>query len=144
MWRWIPASPSYMISVLLGLRYGEAKRRAHDHDHPHHIPRLLGGLRDDRGILSVKHAPKRRRQDWLSGSCLPHSPRPHFLPRVHQSVSPAKRIIFPTSFAFSTFQLFNALGRKAPSANSGNISGFFLTFTNWPNLVNYIYSCYCL
>ena len=26
----------------LGLRYGEAKRRAHDHDHPHHLPQLLG------------------------------------------------------------------------------------------------------
>ena len=24
----------------LGLRHGEAKRRSHDHDHPHHIPQL--------------------------------------------------------------------------------------------------------
>ena len=26
----------------LGLRYGEEKRRAHDHDHLHHLPHLLG------------------------------------------------------------------------------------------------------
>ena len=45
----------------LSLRYGEAKRRAHDNDHPHHLPRLLGGLRDDPGIVSVNHAPKQRR-----------------------------------------------------------------------------------
>ena len=41
----------------LDSRYGdEAKRRAHDHDHAHHFPDLLGRLRDDAGIVSVKHA----------------------------------------------------------------------------------------
>ena len=54
----------------------EAKRRAHDHDHPHHLSRLLGGLRDAPGIVSVKHAPKQRRQDWLSGNCFPPPPPP--------------------------------------------------------------------
>ena len=68
----------------LGLRYGEAKRRAYDHNRPHHLPRLLGGLRDDPGIVSVKHTPKWRRQDWFSGSCFPPLPRPLFLPQVHQ------------------------------------------------------------
>ena len=46
------------------------KRHAHDHDPPYNLPQLLGGLRDDPGIVSVKHASKRRRHDWLSGSCL--------------------------------------------------------------------------
>ena len=60
--------------VSLGLRYGEAKRRAHDHDHPHYLPQLLGGLRDDPGIVSVKHVLRWRRQDRLSGSCFPPPP----------------------------------------------------------------------
>ena len=37
-------------------------------------------------MVSVNHTPKRRRQDWLSGNCLPPPLRPHFLPQVHQSV----------------------------------------------------------
>ena len=37
---------------------GEAKRRAHNHDYPHHFPQLLGRLRNDPGIVNVKHAPK--------------------------------------------------------------------------------------
>ena len=41
----------------LGLRYGEAKRRAHDYDHAYHLYRLLGRLRDDSGVVSVNHAP---------------------------------------------------------------------------------------
>ena len=47
----------YMISVL-GFQYGEAKRRAQDHDQAHHLPELLGRLRDDSGIVSVKHTPQ--------------------------------------------------------------------------------------
>ena len=67
----------------LGLRYGEAKRRAHDHDHLHHLPQLLGGLRDDPGIISVSmpHSSVAR-----TGSPAVASPCPLFLPRVHQSV----------------------------------------------------------
>ena len=37
----------------LGLRNGETKRRAHGHDHNHHLPELLRRLRDDPGIVSV-------------------------------------------------------------------------------------------
>ena len=33
---------AYAHDLSLGLRYSEAKRRAHDHDHPHHLPQLLG------------------------------------------------------------------------------------------------------
>ena len=47
----------------LGLRYGEAKRRTHGYDYPHRLPQLLGRLRDDPGIVSLKHALKRHRQD---------------------------------------------------------------------------------
>ena len=60
----------------LGLRYGEAKRREYDHYYLHHLPQLLGGLRDDSGIVRVKHATKQCRQDWLSGGCFPPPPRP--------------------------------------------------------------------
>ena len=60
--------------------------RAHNHDHPYHLPQLLGGLLDNPGIVHIKLAPKQRRQDWLSGNCLPPPPRPLFLPQVHQSV----------------------------------------------------------
>ena len=60
--------------LTFGLRYGEARRRAHDHEHPHHLPHLSRGLRDDPGIASVKRAPTRRRQDWLYGSCFPPLP----------------------------------------------------------------------
>ena len=35
---------AYRHDLSLGLRYGEAKRRAHDHDHPHHLPQLIGRL----------------------------------------------------------------------------------------------------
>ena len=55
-------------NLSLGLRHGERPRPLH------HLPQLLGGLRDDPGIVSVKHAQKRRRQDWLSGSCFPPPP----------------------------------------------------------------------
>ena len=37
----------------LGLRNGKTKRRAHGHDHNHHLPELLRRLRDDSGIVSV-------------------------------------------------------------------------------------------
>ena len=73
----------------LGLQHGEAKRSTHDHDHPRHLPQLLGGLSDDPGIVSGKHAPKRRRQDRLSDSCFPPLPRPLFVPQVHQRVHDA-------------------------------------------------------
>ena len=46
-------------------------------------------MRDDPGIVSVKHAPKRRRQDWLSGGCFPPAPRPSLFVHVHQSVHDA-------------------------------------------------------
>ena len=46
--------------LTLGLRYAESKHRAHDHEQPHHLPQLLGGLRDNPGIVSVKHALKQR------------------------------------------------------------------------------------
>ena len=69
----------HMISVL-GLRYGEVKRRAHDYDHPHNLSRLLGRMRDDPGIVSVKHAPKRRRQksELALRQLLPPAPPPPF------------------------------------------------------------------
>ena len=70
----------------LGLRYGEVKRHAHNHAHPHQLLQLLGGLREHPGIVSVKHSPKRRRQDWLSGSYFPPPPRIRLSPQVHQSV----------------------------------------------------------
>ena len=35
--------------------------------------------------VSVKHAPKRRRQDWLSRGCFPPPLHPSFLLQVHQA-----------------------------------------------------------
>ena len=70
----------------LDLRYGEAKRRAHDHHHAYHIPQLLGRLQDDFDIVSVKHAPKQRRIGWLSGGCFPPFPRPCIISKVHQGI----------------------------------------------------------
>ena len=70
-----------IISVF-SLLYGETKRRAHDHDHPRYLPQLLGEMRDDSGVISVKDAPKRPRQGWLSGGCFPlPPPAPLFLLR---------------------------------------------------------------
>ena len=66
------------------------------HDDPYHLPQLLGWLRDDPGIVSVKHAPKRRRQDWLSGSAFPRPPAPFFFLRWTKasmmSLSALKRV----------------------------------------------------
>ena len=45
----------------LGVRYGEAKHRAHNHDYTPDLPPLLGRLRDDSNIVSVQHALKRCR-----------------------------------------------------------------------------------
>ena len=74
----IPFVRKHMLhDLIIGLRYGEAKRRAHDHDHTHHLPGLFGRLRDDSGVVSVKYAPQRRRQGWLSGGCPP--PRTYML-----------------------------------------------------------------
>ena len=70
--------------LILTLRYGEAKSHAHDHDHSHHIPQLFGRLRGDSGVISVKHALKRRHQGWLSDGCF--SPPPFSSPQLHQSV----------------------------------------------------------
>ena len=42
-----PAASTLNVTADSGIpfvRYGEAKRRAHNHDNPHHFPRLLGGL----------------------------------------------------------------------------------------------------
>ena len=77
--------PLVRHDLSLGPRYGEAKRRAHDHDHAHYLSVLHGRLLNDSGIVSVKHAPKRNHQGWLSGGCS-HSPRPRLILQVHQSV----------------------------------------------------------
>ena len=76
----------HIHNLSFGLRYGGAKRRTHDHKHPNHFPQLLGRLRDGSDIVSVRHAPKRRLQDWLSYGCFPPPSRPRFLPQMHQSV----------------------------------------------------------
>ena len=44
---------------------------------------LLVRLRDDSGIVIVKHSPKQRRQGWFSGGCFRLPP---FLSQMHQSV----------------------------------------------------------
>ena len=41
---------------------------------------------DDSDIVSVKHAPKRYRRDWIYGGCSPPTPRSRFLPQMHQSI----------------------------------------------------------
>ena len=46
----------------LGLQYGNTKHRLYDHNRAHHLPQLLEELRDDSGIVSVKHVPKQRCQ----------------------------------------------------------------------------------
>ena len=69
----------------LGLRYDEAKRRTHDQDHAHSFSELLGQLQDDSDIVSIKHAPKRRRQEYFSGGCFHPPPRPCFLFEVHRA-----------------------------------------------------------
>ena len=55
-----PRHPLFALTHDLsrGLRYGEAKRRAHDHDHAHHLPGLLGRLRNDSGIVQRKPCPR--------------------------------------------------------------------------------------
>ena len=68
---------TYYLS--LGLRYGEAERRAHDHDRPHHLPGLLGQTRDSSGIVSVQHALQRLHQSWLSDGCSLPPPHPRSL-----------------------------------------------------------------
>ena len=70
----------------LGLRYGEAKRRAHDHDHADHLPGLLWQILGDSRIIIVQHASKPCQQGWLSVGCSPSPPRPCSLPEAHQSV----------------------------------------------------------
>ena len=83
----------------LGPRYGEAKRRAHDHDHPHHLPRLLGRLRDDSAVVSVKHTPTfvghvyNHREKYGGQEGREHAPLTKTLfhselPRVHPVVEP--------------------------------------------------------
>ena len=49
--RYPPRAQTHDLS--LGLRNGETKRRAHGHDHNHHLPALPRRLRDDSGIVSV-------------------------------------------------------------------------------------------
>ena len=79
----------------LGLWYGEAKRRAQDHDHAHRIPELLGQMQDDSGIVSEQHAPQRRRQGCVYVRCSPPPPRPRS----------------PSEFFF----LYNTYGRRTPT-----------------------------
>ena len=50
----------------LGLRYGEAKRRAYNYDHAHHLSELLRQTQHDSGIVSVQDALQR----LLSGLAL--------------------------------------------------------------------------
>ena len=75
----------------LGLRYGEAKRRAHNYDHAHQLPELLRQTQDDSGIVSVQDALQRLLQGWLSvGWSLP-PPRPRSLPEflcIYYYISP--------------------------------------------------------
>ena len=73
----------------LSLRYGEAKRRAHDHDHPHHLPELLCQIPGDSGIIIVQHASQQSQKGWLSVGCSPSDSRPCYPSEVHQSVHEA-------------------------------------------------------
>ena len=75
----IPFVRKHMISVLASYTARQAPRTQ-----PRSRPSIFsaGRLRDDSGIVSAKHAPKRRRQGCLSGGCFP---RHCFLFKVHQS-----------------------------------------------------------
>ena len=73
----------------LSLRYGEAKRRAHNHDHPHHLPELLCQIPGDSGIIIVQHASQQSQEGWLSVGCSPSDSRPCYPSEVHQSVHEA-------------------------------------------------------
>ena len=77
-----------MLKVPRGcrIRYGDAKPCAPSSDHLHYLSQLLGRLRADPDIVSLTRAPKRRRQNWLAGSCFPPPPRPLFLHQSHPSV----------------------------------------------------------
>ena len=76
----------------LGLQFSETKYRGHDHDHAHPLPQLLRRLQDDSGIISVKHASKRRRRDWLSSGCFPPPSHPHFLPQIPDTSDTPKSV----------------------------------------------------
>ena len=60
----------------LSLRYGEAKRRAHDHNHPHHLHELRCQIPGDSGIIIVQHASQQSQKGWLSVGCSPSPPQP--------------------------------------------------------------------
>ena len=89
----IPYVYKHMISVLAS--HMVRPKFTYTTNHPHHLPQLLGRLRDDSVVVSVKYAPKRRRQDWLSDDCFPPPPfsssgtskRPRDLGRLETRVS---------------------------------------------------------
>ena len=77
----------YTHDLSHGPQYSEAERRAHYHDRARFLHHLLEQLQDDSFIVSVKHAPQRCCEGWLSGGCFPPPPRPRFfLINVYQSV----------------------------------------------------------
>ena len=69
---------AYTHDFSLCLQYGETKRRAHDHNHPHHLSQLLGGLRDRPRHRQRKACPVAASPGLALRQLLPPAPPPPF------------------------------------------------------------------